>query len=53
MEIGDITELGEVSFVDYEKCFIQFCDPGSKGVYGVYSMTFEEIENCQGFVQSH
>ena len=43
MKIGEVTELGEVSFIDYEKCFIQFCDPGSAGVHGVFSMTFEEI----------
>jgi len=44
MKVGDITEFGEVSFVDYNKCFVQFCTPGSKGIYGVFSMTEEEIE---------
>ena len=47
MRIGEITEFGEISFIDYEKCFVQFCEPGSKGVYGVFSMTFEEIDNHQ------
>jgi hypothetical protein len=44
VKVGDITEFGEVSFIDYELCFVQFCDVGSAGIYGVYSMTYEEIE---------
>ncbi len=45
MKIGDITEFGEVSFINYELCFVQFCDPGSNGTKGVYSMTFKELND--------
>lgn len=47
MKIGDITELGEISFIDYDLCFVQFCKPGSKCVCGVYSMSFNEIERAK------
>lgn len=43
MKIGDITEFGEVSFIDFDKCFVQFSEPGSKGIHGVFSMTDEAI----------
>lgn len=48
MKERDITEFGEVSYIAYELCFVQFCDPGSKGTLGVYSMTFKEIDNAIG-----
>ncbi len=47
MKIGDVTEFGEISFIDYDRCFYQFCDPGSNGIYGVFSMTFEEIDRVK------
>jgi hypothetical protein len=47
MKIGDITEFGEVSFINYDLSFVQFCKPGSNGILGVYSMSFEEIERAK------
>ena len=44
MKIGDITKFGEVCFIDYDKRFVQFCDSGSKGVYGVFTMTYKELD---------
>ncbi len=45
MKVGDLTQWGEVSYIDHEKCFVQLCDVGGKGIHGVFSMTFEGMED--------
>ncbi len=54
MKVGDITEFGEVSLVDYEKCFVRFCDVGSPDrLTGCFSMTYKEIEDSRSAAREY
>ena len=48
LRIGDITEFGEIRLIDWELCFVQFCEPGSEGIKAVHSRTFEELAAKKG-----
>ena len=57
MKVGDIIKHDEITLINYELCFVQFCELGSNGVNGCYSLTFKELENglggLYGFTSNH
>ena len=53
MKVGDITKRGEITIINYELDFVQFCEPGTSGVYGCFSMTFEELDREHGLKRNY
>ena len=45
MRKGSVTtRFGEISFINFEGCYVGFCKSGSAGTKGCFSLTFKEID---------